>query len=363
MSESENNTEFEYDNSPASHDSFRTQLEQLNIRSRWYSELIGWKLPFAYIAGTGIFIGFFKNLYSYKNQYDISLILAFIFSGAIGILIIRHMRGIRVRRDKAVRHMQYIENKLKLPRASEISGKISRPILFTMIILIAVYFLSAVALIAIPNIINDKETDEYNKLVFISLPEQPDKVSDTDKVNKEPESKVVKLKLISLFTDLLSNYIEDKGIAVKLATTLAEDFLSSFLSESGTQLSSALFDWLRSSSTLEKDIINDYVVRFEFKDYEIPISGYKLIEKLKDVIKEKEYSQIIITGYADRVGSEDSNSKLAYERAVKVSNLLSQQGFIKSKIAVVSKGENELPISTPNEIREPENRRVTIQIK
>ncbi len=76
--------ETRYNSSTPKCNSLREQLTQLNIRSRWYSEL-EWKLAFTYLAATGIFLGFFKN------QSSISFIAALALSSIIGGFALYHL--------------------------------------------------------------------------------------------------------------------------------------------------------------------------------------------------------------------------------------------------------------------------------
>ena len=202
-----------------------------------------------------------------------------------------------------------------------------------------------------------------NKVVVINLPDKTNQSADPAKENKGSEYHYMLKRLKLLFTGLLSKYFEDKDTIITLASTIAEDTLSLIFNKFDPDTRSTLYEWLVSLVGIDEEAIQDFIIRFDFQESKIPPSGHKVIEDLKDILSEKNYSQIVVTGYADTVGTDDLNLKLAQDRANTISNLLDQQGFNKEKIEVVSKGESELPIITMDEISEPENRRVRIEVK
>jgi outer membrane protein OmpA-like peptidoglycan-associated protein len=71
---------------------------------------------------------------------------------------------------------------------------------------------------------------------------------------------------------------------------------------------------------------------------------------------------LLIEGHADRVGPEDVNTRLSERRAEAVRNYLITRGAAPDAMRMQFSGENRAPISTDDEVSEPENRSVVIAI-
>ena len=67
-----------------------------------------------------------------------------------------------------------------------------------------------------------------------------------------------------------------------------------------------------------------------------------------------------VTGYADTSGSVPYNQRLSHRRAHHVAHALVQLGVAPQALAVAGAGENNLAVRTPDGVREPRNRRVTV---
>lgn len=67
-----------------------------------------------------------------------------------------------------------------------------------------------------------------------------------------------------------------------------------------------------------------------------------------------------ITGYTDTAGSPAYNQRLSERRAMHVAHILSRMGVPWNVMRIAGRGEADLAVPTPNGIREPRNRRVTI---
>lgn len=73
--------------------------------------------------------------------------------------------------------------------------------------------------------------------------------------------------------------------------------------------------------------------------------------------------EVRIVGHTDTVGSNKHNEKLSLKRAVKFSQYLIQHGVTASSIEVSGMGERSLQVKTPDNTKEPKNRRVEITIR
>jgi outer membrane protein OmpA-like peptidoglycan-associated protein len=67
-----------------------------------------------------------------------------------------------------------------------------------------------------------------------------------------------------------------------------------------------------------------------------------------------------VTGYTDRSGSAAYNQRLSVRRARHVAHILAHMGVPWKAMAVAGRGENDNAVPTPNGVREPRNRRVTV---
>lgn len=67
-----------------------------------------------------------------------------------------------------------------------------------------------------------------------------------------------------------------------------------------------------------------------------------------------------VTGYTDTSGSAAYNQRLSVRRARIVAHILAHMGVPWRSMTVAGRGENDLAIPTPNGVREPRNRRVTV---
>jgi outer membrane protein OmpA-like peptidoglycan-associated protein len=70
-----------------------------------------------------------------------------------------------------------------------------------------------------------------------------------------------------------------------------------------------------------------------------------------------------VTGHTDTVGSEEDNDRLSAERAAQVLNWLVSQGFDRSLMSAVGRGERELKQPTIDNIDMPANRRVEVIVR
>jgi len=72
---------------------------------------------------------------------------------------------------------------------------------------------------------------------------------------------------------------------------------------------------------------------------------------------------MVITGHTDTVGSGASNDALSAQRAQEVRQMLVGRQFPAERIEAAGRGERELAVPTADEVDEPRNRRVTIEVR
>ena len=72
---------------------------------------------------------------------------------------------------------------------------------------------------------------------------------------------------------------------------------------------------------------------------------------------------IVVTGHTDTKGSGEQNDQLSRRRAQEVVQLFVERKFPANRIEAVGRGERDLAVPTADEVDEPLNRRVTIEVR
>ncbi|MDN8613196.1 OmpA family protein [Variovorax ginsengisoli] len=73
--------------------------------------------------------------------------------------------------------------------------------------------------------------------------------------------------------------------------------------------------------------------------------------------------EIVVTGHTDTVGTQARNDNLSLTRALEIRQLFIARDFPPVRIEAVGRGERDLPVRTADEVAEPRNRRVTIEVR
>jgi len=71
----------------------------------------------------------------------------------------------------------------------------------------------------------------------------------------------------------------------------------------------------------------------------------------------------MVIGHTDRVGMPQSNDELSRRRAEGIRQLLIESGVPPEKLEVVARGERDPLVPTEDEVDEPRNRRVEINLR
>jgi outer membrane protein OmpA-like peptidoglycan-associated protein len=91
--------------------------------------------------------------------------------------------------------------------------------------------------------------------------------------------------------------------------------------------------------------------------------GPQAIEILKQAAASFQAGGVVtvqVTGYTDRSGSARYNQRLSVRRARTVAHILAHMGVPWKAMTVAGRGENDNAVPTPDGVREPRNRRVTV---
>jgi len=106
-----------------------------------------------------------------------------------------------------------------------------------------------------------------------------------------------------------------------------------------------------------------FVVFFGFNKANITGEAMQVITDAARVAKETGSASILIVGHTDSSGSDAYNDALSQRRASAVKSALVDLGIEEGKITATGKGESELIVKTGDGVKEPQNRRATIDLK
>jgi len=88
-----------------------------------------------------------------------------------------------------------------------------------------------------------------------------------------------------------------------------------------------------------------------------------LLPKIIAAIRRRAVVDISVVGHTDRFGDDGYNTSLSQSRATVIRDALIGSGIDAAAIDVAYHGENNPLIETPDEVREPRNRRVEVTIR
>ena len=87
-------------------------------------------------------------------------------------------------------------------------------------------------------------------------------------------------------------------------------------------------------------------------------------ERMLEELRRREVADIVVIGHTDRVGNEQANDELSLARAERVKSEFVAQGIAPAeRIRAAGRGEREPVVPTENDVDEPLNRRVEINVR
>lgn len=105
------------------------------------------------------------------------------------------------------------------------------------------------------------------------------------------------------------------------------------------------------------------IVFFDFDVDTVPESAGQTLDAVVQNAAACGWQRLVVTGHADRSGSDVYNDALSVRRANNVSALLASKGVDRTKLEVSGHGETEPRVPTVDGERNPQNRRVEITAK
>jgi OmpA-OmpF porin, OOP family len=103
-----------------------------------------------------------------------------------------------------------------------------------------------------------------------------------------------------------------------------------------------------------------YLVFFDWDKSNLGQGALSVLDSVAAEVAKNPPASINVVGHADTSGPQDYNQRLAFRRANAVRDALVERGISADMIMVDAKGETELLVQTPDNVREPANRRVNI---
>lgn len=107
-----------------------------------------------------------------------------------------------------------------------------------------------------------------------------------------------------------------------------------------------------------------FMVFFDWDKYDLSGSALQVLDAVAGEIKgRQDVKQIVVVGHTDTSGPEKYNRKLSLKRANAVRDAIVSRDIPAQKIKVDGRGESELLVQTPDNVRQPENRRAQITLE
>jgi outer membrane protein OmpA-like peptidoglycan-associated protein len=96
---------------------------------------------------------------------------------------------------------------------------------------------------------------------------------------------------------------------------------------------------------------------------ELTVRSKEDLEHVFAEIRHRPLPDIVVIGHTDTIGGFRYNDRLSLARAGRMRELLVERGVPAERIQVRGRGKRELLVPTEDEIREPRNRRVEINVR
>lgn len=106
-----------------------------------------------------------------------------------------------------------------------------------------------------------------------------------------------------------------------------------------------------------------FLVFFDFDKSVLNEGGFQVVDQVAaQAKKRKDLKSLVVVGHADTSGPDAYNQRLSQRRADAVRKALKDKG-VSVDIRTEARGEKELMVQTPNNTREPANRRAEIRFE
>jgi len=106
-----------------------------------------------------------------------------------------------------------------------------------------------------------------------------------------------------------------------------------------------------------------YTVFFEVGTTTLTAASQQIMTEALAAALARSGGDIVVTGHTDTKGAGEQNDQLSRRRAQEVVQLFVERQFPANRIEAVGRGKRDLAVPTADEVDEPRNRRVTIEVR
>jgi outer membrane protein OmpA-like peptidoglycan-associated protein len=106
-----------------------------------------------------------------------------------------------------------------------------------------------------------------------------------------------------------------------------------------------------------------FTIHFDSNGTGLTMQARRILEEALAVARARDGGEIVITGHTDTMGTVARNDELSLSRAMIVRQFFLERGLAPSRVEAVGRGERELAFPTADEVAEPRNRFVTIDVR
>jgi outer membrane protein OmpA-like peptidoglycan-associated protein len=118
------------------------------------------------------------------------------------------------------------------------------------------------------------------------------------------------------------------------------------------------------ASIKESNSVKRYHFVLYFKNHtDLDSKSQEKLQKVLAVMKKVKHPYVKIIGHTDTLSSVQKNYKIGLKRAKHIADMIKHAGIKYMKIDTVSHSELDLAVKTPDNTKEPLNRRVEIFIQ
>ncbi len=106
-----------------------------------------------------------------------------------------------------------------------------------------------------------------------------------------------------------------------------------------------------------------YILNFMPGGTSLTPESLAALPKILEDATQRKGADLVVTGHTDTTGALLANDELSLKRAQVVAQLLIEKGAPALRTEAVGRGKRELLVKTPDEVDEPQNRRVEIVVR
>jgi outer membrane protein OmpA-like peptidoglycan-associated protein len=106
-----------------------------------------------------------------------------------------------------------------------------------------------------------------------------------------------------------------------------------------------------------------FTLQFQFESDALTDASTALVPEILRAVMALSVPEVVAVGHTDTMGDRRANLALGLKRAITVRDILVEAGLAASTIEVISHGEADLLVKTPNNTPGPRNRRVEITVR